>query len=55
MLKIPRTKVEAHFLKNIDFVTNNCLEQMPLEIVRKQQKSFQNTQQYANSYVHKFS
>ena len=25
MLKIPKTKVEAHFLKKLDFVTNKCL------------------------------
>ena len=28
---------------------------MPLENVQEQEKSFQNTQQYANSYVHIFS
>ena len=27
MLKIPRTKVEAHFLKKLAFVTNNNLAQ----------------------------
>ena len=27
MLKIPRVKVEAHFLKKLAFVTNKCLEQ----------------------------
>ena len=27
MLKIPTAKVEVHFLKNLDFVTNNCLAQ----------------------------
>ena len=27
MLKIPKTKVEAHFLKELDFVTYKCLAQ----------------------------
>ena len=27
MLKIPRAKVEAHFLKKLAFVTNKCLAQ----------------------------
>ena len=27
MLKIPRAKVEAHFLKKLVFVTNKCLTQ----------------------------
>ena len=27
MLKTPKTKVEAHFLKKLDFVTNKCLAQ----------------------------
>ena len=27
MLKIPKTKVVAHFLKKLDFVTNKCLAQ----------------------------
>ena len=27
ILKIPRTKVEAHFLKKLAFVTNKCLAQ----------------------------
>ena len=27
VLKIPKTKVEAHFLKKLDFVTNKCLAQ----------------------------
>ena len=25
ILKIPKTKAEAHFLKKLDFVTNKCL------------------------------
>ena len=29
MLKIPRTKVKAHFLKKFAFVTSNCLVQDP--------------------------
>ena len=24
MMKIPKTKVEAYFLKKLDFVTNKC-------------------------------
>ena len=39
MLKIPMAKVEANFLIN----------------VQGQQKSFQDTQQYASNYVHKIS
>ena len=27
MLKIPRAKFEAHFLKKLNFVTNKCLAQ----------------------------
>ena len=27
MLKIPRAKVEAHFIKKLAFVTNKCLAQ----------------------------
>ena len=27
MLKLPKTKVEAHFLKKLDFVTNKYLAQ----------------------------
>ena len=27
MLKIPKTKVKAHFLKKLNFVTNTCLAQ----------------------------
>ena len=30
MLKIPRAKVEVHFLKKLAFVTNNCLAQVTL-------------------------
>ena len=55
MLKIPRPKAEAHFLA---FVTNKCLAQDAFGQQKRQQgeqKTFQNTQQYANSYEHKFS
>ena len=31
MLKIPKTKVETHFLKKIDFVNNKCLAQEAFE------------------------
>ena len=30
-LKIPKTKIEAHFLKEIDFVNNKCLAQEAFE------------------------
>ena len=30
-LKIPKTKIEAHFLKKIDFVNNKCLAQEAFE------------------------
>ena len=53
MLKFPRAKFEADFLKKLAFVTN--YPKMPSENVQGQQKAFQNTQQYANSYVHTFS
>ena len=55
MLEIPRAKVENHFLKKLAFSTNNCLEQDTLKNDQRQQKALQNTQQYANSYVQKFS
>ena len=31
MLKIPRAKVKAHFLKKLAFVTNKCLAQYAFE------------------------
>ena len=44
MLKTPETKVEAHFLKKLDFVTNKCLAQ---DAFRKcPGKTFQNTQHF---------
>ena len=47
MLKIPKTKVEAHFLKKLDFVTNKCLIQDDFRKFKGQQKTFQNTQHYS--------
>ena len=55
MLKIPRDKVEDHFLKNIAFITNKCLLQDAFGECLWTKKTFQKTQQYANSYLHKFS
>ena len=55
MLKIPRAKVEVHFLKKLAFLTNKISHKMPSGNVQRQQKTFHNTEQYANSYVHKFS
>ena len=55
MQRIPRAKVEVHFLKKLAFVAKNVWPKMPSENVRGQQKTFQNTQQYVNSYVHKYS
>ena len=55
MQRIPRAKVEIHFLKKLAFVANNVWLKMPSENVRGQQKTFQDTQQYVNSYVHKYS
>ena len=55
MLKIPRPKFEAHFLKKRAFVTNRCLAQDAFEKnVLEKQKTFQNTRQHANSYMYKF-
>ena len=48
MLKIARTKIKGHFLKKIAFVTKKCLAQDVFG-------ECLNTQQYANTYVHKFS
>ena len=39
MLKIPKTKVEAHFLKKLDFVTNKCLA---LDAFRKCRRAIEN-------------
>ena len=47
MLKIPKTKVEARFLKKRDFVTNKCLALGSFENVQGQQKTFQNTQRHS--------
>ena len=55
MLKIQRAKVEVYFLKKFILQPTNVWRKMPSENVQRQQKTFQNTQQYASSYVHKFS
>ena len=55
MLQIPRTKVEAHILKKLAFVTKKCLAQDTFGKCQRQKKTFQNKQQYANNYGHKFS
>ena len=55
MLKISGAKVYAHFFEQLPFVIKKCLIQDVSKNVQGQQKSFQNTQQYANSYFPKFS
>ena len=55
ILKTPRAKVEAHFLKKLAFVTSKCLAQDTFGKCPRTTETFQNTQQSANSYVHKFS
>ena len=55
MLKISGAKVDAHFFEQLPFVIKKCLIQDVSKNVQGQQKSFQNTQQYANSYFLKFS
>ena len=58
MLKIPKTKVEAHFLKKLDFVTNKCLA---LDAFGKCPRTTENLSKYTAlqlsqySYVHIFS
>ena len=54
MLKIPRAKVEAHFLKKLAFVTNKYLAQDAFGKCPRTTENLQNTQQYVNSYLHKF-
>ena len=49
MLKIPRAKVECHSLNKLAVFGTT------LENVQGQQRTFQNTQQYANNFVHTFS
>ena len=51
ILKIPRAKVEAHFLKKLAFVTNTCLAQ---DAFGKCPRTTENLSKYANSYLHKF-
>ena len=50
----PRAKVEAHFLKKLAIATKNVRHKVPSENFQGQQKIFQNTQQYANSYAQIF-
>ena len=58
MLKIPKTKVEAHFLKKLDFVTNmfgtRCLWKM-FKDNRQPFKIHSITAFTMHSYVQKFS
>ena len=44
MLKIPRAKVEAHFLKKLAFVTKKCLAQ---DAFRKCSRTKENLSKYA--------
>ena len=55
MLKIPRAKFEAHFLTKPAVVTNKWLGQDAFGKCLRITKTSQNTQQYANSYMRKFS
>ena len=59
MLKIPKTKVETHFLKKLDFVTNKCLAQDAFgKCPRTTENLFKihsTTVFTIHSYVHKFS
>ena len=43
MLKIPKYKAEAHFLKKLAFVTNNCLAQ---DAVGKYPRTTENLSKY---------
>ena len=43
MLKIPRAKLEAHFLKKLAFVTNKCLAQ---DASRKCSRTTENLSKY---------
>ena len=45
--KIPKTKIEAHFLKKLDFVTNKCLALDAFEKCPRTTETFQNTQRYS--------
>ena len=51
MLKIPKTKVEAHFLKKLDFVTNKCLAQ---DALRKCQRTTENFSKYTALQLSKY-
>ena len=59
MLKIPKTKIEAHFLKKLDFAFNKFLAQ---DALRKCPRTTENLSKIYNitaltihSYVHKLS
>ena len=43
MLQIPKSKVEAHFLKKLDFVTNKCLA---LDVFGKCPRTTENLSKY---------
>ena len=56
ILKIPRAKVEVHFLKKFPFITKKmfstrCLRKMSKD---NSNRNLKNTHQHANSYVQKF-
>ena len=59
VLKIPKIKVEAHFLKKLNFVTNKCLTRDAFE---KCPRTTENLSKFTalqlsqfHSYVHRFS
>ena len=54
MLKIPRAKHEACFLKKLAFVTSKCLAQNISGECRRATENISKKQQNANSYVQKF-
>ena len=57
ILKIPKTKTEAHFLKKLDFVTNKCLALDAFgKCPRTKEFKIHNVTAFIiHSYVHKFS
>ena len=53
MLKIPRTKVEAHFLKKLAFVTNRCLAPDAFGKCARTTENLSKYTQDVSSYVRK--
>ena len=51
MLEISKTKVEAHFLKKLDFVTNKCLAQ---DAFRKCPRTTENLSKYTASQLSQY-